>query len=167
MITLEPFRQSDFDRLIAWVDNEELLITIAGTVFTFPLTADQLQKYLEDEKSISFNIISEEKSIGHAEIQLAEDGTCKIDKLLIGDRSDRGKGIGEKVMSALLKYAFDKLPVHTVELNVFDWNTAGIRCYEKVGFTINPGKTSNFEVKGNTWLALNMLIRREHWEQLK
>ena len=30
MITLTPFQQKDFDRLIRWIDNAELLITIAG-----------------------------------------------------------------------------------------------------------------------------------------
>ena len=30
MIQLEPFQRTDFDRLINWIDNEALLITIAG-----------------------------------------------------------------------------------------------------------------------------------------
>lgn len=161
MIKLEPFRQSDFNTLISWIDSEELLVTIAGTAFTYPLTINQLQNYLEDEKSISFNIVDTpgNKVIGHAEILLANDETCKIDKLLIGDKSNRGKGIGEQVIKELLKYAFNTLAAHTVELNVFNWNKAGIRCYEKAGFIINPHKTSNFEVNGNNWVALNMTIQ--------
>jgi RimJ/RimL family protein N-acetyltransferase len=160
MIKLEPFRQSDFNTLISWIDSEELLVTIAGTAFTYPLTINQLQNYLEDDRSMSFNIVDApaNKVIGHAEILLANDGTCKLDKLLIGDKSNRGKGIGEQVLKELLKYAFNTLAVHAVELNVFDWNLAGIRCYEKAGFAINPHKTSNFEVNGNNWVALNMII---------
>lgn len=162
MIELRPFQQSDFSKLIGWIDNEELLVTIAGDVFVYPLTNEQLQKYLEDENSISFCIahINNNTSIGHAEIVLANDGICKIDKLLIGDKSNRGKGVGEQAMKELLKYAFEKLPVHTVELNVFDWNKAGIRCYEKAGFVLNEAKTTNFQVGDKNWKAINMVICR-------
>ena len=94
---------------------------------------------------------------------MANDGTCKIDKLLIGNTSNRGKGVGEQAMKQLLKYAFEKLPVHTVELNVFDWNKAGIRCYEKVGFVFDEAKTATFQVGNKNWTALNMVIRRNEW----
>jgi len=57
MIKLEPFTQRDFDRLISWVDNAELLMQIAGPGFSFPLTVDQLQKYLDDKNSYAFNVI--------------------------------------------------------------------------------------------------------------
>jgi len=169
MITLEPFQESDFDALISWIDTKELLVTIAGNVFTFPVTHDQLQKYLEDNKSVSFTIRdgNSNNAIGHAEIVLATDGTCKIDKLLIGDKSQRGKGIGEQVMNELVRYAFEQLPVHTVELNVFDWNKAGIRCYEKVGFIMNPGKVMYFEVNGESWLTLNMILTRDSWNKMR
>ena len=94
MIILTPFQQDDFNRLISWIDNEELLVTIAGSVWSYPLTFDQLQHYLNDPKSYSFNIVelTNHLTVGHAEIVLAEDASsCKIDKLLI-DPTQRGKG---------------------------------------------------------------------------
>jgi len=50
---------------------------------------------------------------------------------LIGDISNRGKGIGQQVIDELLKFSFGKIGVREVELNVYDWNIAGIKCYEK------------------------------------
>ena len=50
MIHLEPFKPSDFDRFISLLDNQEILIAIAGTYFSYPVTHEQLQKYLDDEK---------------------------------------------------------------------------------------------------------------------
>jgi RimJ/RimL family protein N-acetyltransferase len=78
----------------------------------------------------------------------------------------RGRGLGQQVMNALLKYAFENLSVHTVELNVFTWNIAGIKCYEKVGFSNNPSQESYFEVNGNTWIGLNMTMTRKIWDDL-
>jgi RimJ/RimL family protein N-acetyltransferase len=171
MIRLEPFTQSDFDTFISWIDNEELLITIAGTVFSHPLTIEQLQTYLEDKNSHSFNIVdlSQGKVIGHAEIILSGHSTLKIDKLiigdkLIGDKSNRGKGIGQEVINELLAYSFVDLGAKTVELNVFDWNIGEIRCYEKCGFVMNPAKQGTFRVGDKSWVALNMAIEKEDWE---
>ena len=72
MITLTPFQQKDFDRLIRWIENPELLITIAGPAWSYPLTVVQLQRYLDDPKSHSFNIVETPQDIviGHAEIIL-------------------------------------------------------------------------------------------------
>ena len=164
MINLKPFQQEDFDRLIRWIDNPELLITIAGNVWSYPLTIAHLQHYLDDAKSYAFNIVETPQDIvvGHAEIILANDGTGKIDKLFV-DPSRRGKGFCPKVINRLLTYAFDKLPVHTVELNVFDWNTAGIRCYERSGFSFRPEMKQLFPLGEKTWTALNMSISKERF----
>ncbi len=167
MIKLEPFSKNDFDRLISWIDSKELLLTIAGNVLTYPLTTEQLEKYLNDPKSISFNILDTEqnKVIGHAELIPGNDGTCKIDKLLIGDPSARGKGIGQQVIQELPDHSFNKLGVHEVELNVFDWNIAGIRCYEKCGFVMNKAKEQSFPVGEETWKAFNMTISKQGFDE--
>ena len=163
MIVLTPFQHKDFERLIGWIDSKELLVTIAGDVWTYPLTRDQLKKYLEDVKSHSFNLYdsSQNAVIGHAEILVASD-SCKIDKLLI-DPAHRGKGICPSAIKCLLHHAFENFPVHSVELNVFDWNAAGIRCYEKAGFTFTKAKKT-FSVGNKTWTALNMSVARDEFQ---
>ncbi|MBZ0294360.1 MAG: GNAT family N-acetyltransferase [Anaerolineae bacterium] len=162
MVILTPFQRSDFDRLISWIGSKEMLVTIAGTEWTYPLTTEQLEVYLDNPNSHSFNIVNEEQNttIGHAEIILYDDGTCKIDKLIIGDPSLRGKGLCQQVMKQLMAFAFTKLPIHTIELNVFDWNSSAIRCYEKVGFKINSAKKQTFEIDEQKWVTINMSIKR-------
>lgn len=163
MIKLESFSPADFDDLIAWTDSEELLITIAGRDLSYPLDATQLRAYLNDPKSHSFRVVdtSTGASIGHAEIRLMGDGVCKLDKVLIGDKSDRGQGIGLQVIRALTDYSFENLGAKLVELNVFEWNTAGIKCYTKAGFRFNPDKRQIMRVAGNDWIVLNMIINRQ------
>jgi hypothetical protein len=43
MIQLTPFTEKDFDQLIAWVDSNELLMTIAGPYFSFRLQQNNYQ----------------------------------------------------------------------------------------------------------------------------
>lgn len=162
MIQLDPFKSKDFDRLMGWIDSEALLITIAGTEFTYPLTHDQLYRYLLARDSHLFNIVddTDKKVVGHAQLILSGDGMYKIDKLIIGDQSQRGKGRGQAVIRLLLAYAFEKLNAEIVELNVFDWNIAGIRCYEKCGFKINPEKKQVYKMGDESWNTINMVVRK-------
>ena len=162
MIRLEAFQRADFDRFINWIDSAELLITIAGNEFTFPLTPDQLDRYLLVSDSHLFNVVdtADKKVVGHAQLIQSGDGMYKIDKLIIGDKTNRGKGRGQAVINALLTYAFENLNAEIVELNVFDWNVAGIKCYEKCGFKVNPGKKQVFQVGDETWDTINMVVRK-------
>ena|ERR1700754_1021461 len=164
MIRLAPFKPADFDLFISWLTDEDLVITIAGTCFSYPVTTDQLQRYLADEKSIAFNIIdsTQDKNIGHAEIITTGKDTFKLDKVIVGDKTNRGKGTGLLLINALLDYCFEKLHASEVELNVYDWNIAGIKCYEKAGFVFT-GKTMTTNVRDNIWTAKNMTIDRERW----
>lgn len=87
-----------------------------------------------------FNVVdtADKKVVGHAQLIKYGEGIYKIDKLIIGDKTNRGKGRGQAVINALIAYAFENGVAEIVELNVFDWNIAGIKCYEKCGFKVNP-----------------------------
>jgi diamine N-acetyltransferase len=53
----------------------------------------------------------------------------------ISEPSARGKGYGTEATRLILDLAFDQLGLHNVSLDVFANNPAGIRAYEKAGFT--------------------------------
>jgi RimJ/RimL family protein N-acetyltransferase len=168
MIRIEPFTPASFDKLISFIDSPEILVTIAGNYFSYPVTHEQLHKYLADEKSTAFDVIDTEarQLVGHAEIIDMGNGLYKIDKVIV-DKNIRGKGIGQQLINELLQYSFEILNADIVELNVFDWNVAGIRCYEKTGFVFTPGSKMPFMVNGVEWVALNMTIDKNKWLNLK
>ncbi len=143
IIKLELFEEKDFDRLIKWAYEEETLIQFAGPIFTFPLTNEQLYGYISNKERLPFKVIDSVTNtvIGHAEISPSkETNAIKICRILIGDKTKRGKGYGEKIIKSLLEIAFNELNKEKAELKVFDWNIGAIKCYEKVGFKINKNK---------------------------
>ncbi|MGG9971323.1 GNAT family N-acetyltransferase [Ferruginibacter sp. SUN002] len=168
MIQLQKFSSTDYDILLSWIDSEELLMQFAGPAFTFPLTADQLDRSLNDRNRYAFKVIqiNTKAMIGYAEICIKENTAC-LCRILIGDKSLRGKGIGQKIVEQLLEYAFAKLDQQTAELNVYDWNTAAIKCYEKLGFEINPDKKSESRINEKIWISLNMHLQKEKWIKKK
>ena len=52
----------------------------------------------------------------------------------IDSPDDWGQGIGTDATKLVLKFAFEELHLHRVELRVLDYNERAIRCYEKCGF---------------------------------
>lgn len=167
MITLTSFSKSDFERFISWIDTEELLITISGTDLRFPVTEVQLQNYLDDDSSFAYNLVDSDlaETVGHAELKKTGPAMLKVDKLLVGSKSSRGRGIGEKAIKALLWESFEKHGSEITELNVFESNAAAIRCYEKCGFKMNPAIRKPFEVNGETWFAVNMRVEYSDWKK--
>jgi RimJ/RimL family protein N-acetyltransferase len=165
MIYLENFEKKDYSELIDSVKNAKDLMQFGGPEFAFPLTEEQIDKTLSDENRIAFRVanISNGNAIGHCEIYFY-DGFAKLGRILIMDKNQRGKGIGEQMVTLLLQYIFENRKERNIELNVFDFNIGAQKCYEKVGFTLNPDKKYLREVDGETWTALNMVLNLEEWK---
>lgn len=167
MIRLQKFDKQDYQNLIRWISSEKMLVQIAGRQMNFPVTEEQLDISQSDPRRHAFSIIHTEthQSIGHCELYLLE-SSAKIDRVIIGEASLKGKGICGELMNLLLDYGFHVLNQPAIELNVFDWNSVAIRCYEKAGLQKNPHKTMAFETDGESWTAFNMSIDRAAYEKL-
>lgn len=165
MIVLQPFDIHDAPELIANIKDKRSLLQFAGPMYSFPLTADQLEIDLSDENRTLFKIIDGENqnTIGHAQIFLKEK-TFLLGRILIWDENNRGKGYGKKVMQELLKYGFSNFNRELAELNVYDWNTGAIECYKKVGFSIDPEVKNEAKIDNETWVSINMKIYRHTFE---
>ena len=164
MIKLELFTNKDFSRLISWIKSEEELIQFAGPIFNFPLTEDQLEEYLENQNTNAYKIVeqSSQRVIGHCEIYLTET-SAKLCRILIGEKSFRGKGFGFEVVTFLVEKCFNEFSYSQAELNVYDWNTSAIKCYEKAGFVVNPEKSKTITVNGRLWKSINMTLAKKDW----
>ena len=167
MIELTPFEISDFDKLISWIDSEEMLMQFSGPAFTFPLTNGQLKINLEDKNRFAYRVVdlSTKSMIGYSEIYLSDKTSALLGRIIIGDPEFRGKGFGQQIVKNLLEISFNQFEIEKAELNVFDWNISAIRCYEKAGFVTNPNKTYTRKINGVAWTAVNMVIEKSSWKR--
>lgn len=165
MIELQVFKAENASELISNIKDKRALLQFAGPAYHFPLTKEQLENDLENENRFMFRVFdkTENNIIGHAQIFLKEN-TFLLGRILIWDENNRGKGYGKKIVQELLQYGFNTFDRKTAELNVYDWNTAAIECYKKVGFEIDPDVMSEVSIDNELWLSINMKISKNTFE---
>lgn len=161
MIELKPFSENDFETFKSWIDSEEELFQFAGPLIPYPVTNDSLMKYIKmkDRKPLKVILSSTNETIGHCELNFMN-GNNRLSRILIGNENLRGQGIGEQVVRKMVETLFLDEKVREVDLNVFSWNKAAIKCYEKVGFRIIHENTDEMNVNGKVWTRLNMVLER-------
>ena len=92
-------------------------------------------------------------------IETAEkDATFFFFCILIGPENHRGKGLGQIIMQQLLDFGYQHFPNKSAELNVFDWNIGAIKCYEKIGFKLNPEIKKEVQIGNEIWTSVNMIL---------
>lgn len=162
MISLEPFTRSDFEVFKSWVNNAEELFQFAGPIFSYPLTDEQLMDYINmpNRKPLKVVLIATNETIGHCELNFTSK-ISRLSRIVIGRKDLRGQNIGETVVRKMVDLLFMDSKTTTVDLNVFSWNKAAIRCYEKVGFEINHDNTDTLTINGESWTRLNMILQRQ------
>ncbi len=121
MIKLSPFTKQDFNTFKDWISDPEELFQFAGPMFSFPISDEQLEEYInmKDRTPLKVVLESTNKSIGHCELNY-ESGRHRLSRILIGDKTLRGQGIGESVVRQMVNLLFENAKVNEVDLNVFE-----------------------------------------------
>lgn len=174
MITIElkPFERTDFSRLIGWVQTPEFLLQWAGPIFHYPLDEPQLDIYLrrsqEDpplRKIYKALNVADRRVLGHIELNDIDlkNRAATICRVLLGEPSERGKGIGLQMVRKVLEIGFDQVGLHRIDLLVFDFNLPAVKCYEKAGF-VKEGHIRQARKIGNEyWSLYQMSILEPEW----
>jgi RimJ/RimL family protein N-acetyltransferase len=175
MLLLAPFTEHDFPQLISWLNSERLLKEWSGPMFSFPLTTDQLHRYLHEanraqqSELFAYKVIdaATNTTVGH--ISLAHlnwgDKTGRITRVLVGDPALRCRGYGQAMVKALLKLGFEQLGLRRISLGVYDFNSPAIRCYQRCGFHHIGTLRHVVRYEGEYWSSVEMSIRQEEWKQ--
>ena len=120
------------DFALEWYQDEETVYLVDGK--REPYTIERLNgmyRYLNNAGELYF-------------IEVCENGTYKPVgdvtfwqedmPIVIGDPAYRGKGIGRKVISALIERGKELGYDHLTVEEIYDWNIGSRRCFESAGF---------------------------------
>jgi RimJ/RimL family protein N-acetyltransferase len=78
--------------------------------------------------------------IGNARLHLLPRRRARF-SILIGEADHRGSGQGREATALLCRYAFERLAVDEIMLEVDPRNVPAVRAYEAVGFRHGRGQT--------------------------
>ncbi len=94
------------------------------------------EEYLSSRKSKIFAILEENGNhIGNVGLHNIDNENRRSSLgIVLGEKTQWGKGYGSEALNTVLKYAFNELGLHKVSLRVFQDNERAIRSYASCGF---------------------------------
>ncbi|WP_173917341.1 GNAT family N-acetyltransferase [Halobacillus sp. Marseille-Q1614] len=164
MLRLENFTEKDEQQLIAWISDPRLLVQWAGSSFTFPLTSEQLEIYRQKANCQIYKAVEGGLTVGHAALKNIDhiNRSARVGHIFISSE-ERGKGLGLKMLEALLEVSFNELQLHKVSLGVFDFNEPAVHTYKKAGFQIDGCLLDHKLVDHEFWNLWEMSILESEW----
>ncbi|MCB2409130.1 GNAT family N-acetyltransferase [Hymenobacter lucidus] len=176
MIRLEQFTQADFKQLIEWIKDEELLMNWSGSLFSFPLTEASLAWYIEDTNdplnsdAFVYKAVDNKTNevVGHISLGgiSRKNRSARISRVLVGSHQERGRGICQGMIKAVLKVGFEQLGLHRIDLGVYDFNKGAIGCYTKAGMMLEGTSRESLYFNGAYWSLTEMSMLEAEWEKL-
>ena len=172
-VELRKFKEENITQLIKWIHSKEELMQWAGPAYKFPFTGEQMLAELNQAEKecnkLIFSVLEKEGNIiiGHCQVLIdKKNNSARFGKILIGNKTFRGKGLGQQIIKELLKIGFVDLKLHRIDLGVFDFNSNAIMSYEKSGFK-KEGLLRDYRKVGDKyWSLLNMSILEKEYHEL-
>jgi ribosomal-protein-alanine N-acetyltransferase len=153
-LRLRPAQESDKADRLSYGRNAEFRKMVGGDPRTCPpLTAEEVDRWYERlwSEPLHWAIEAEGRCIGIACLHQFDQENQHA-RYMIGIFAPDcwGKGYGTEVTRIVLRYAFDDLRLHRVDLRVLDFNHRAIACYKKCGF-VQEGIEREGSLIGGEW----------------
>ena len=157
-VALGPLRPELFPLHVGWLNDPEVAWNMFGRLETRTLEDEAVWLEREDARPDSrFVLLYRREPAGWRPIGVAslteidEERRSATFRMLIGEARDRGLGLGGEAARLVIEYATDVLRVETLELNVFEWNVAAIRLYQRLGFREIARREGRAVRDGRSW----------------
>ena len=144
IISLRPLQLKDWEKTLHWRNDPD--IKAMAMMHPYPITEFMEKEWYEDllknksNKVVYFAIADKNDTpVGYIflnNINLLH-RNCYLG-IVIGDSTQRGKGIGSEAIKLLSEYAFNTLNLNKITVEVVNQNKYAIKVYEKLGF-VNEG----------------------------
>lgn len=160
--------QEDLDTLAGWWQLSDWAVLQQGTVQprNRAAIADMFEQWSRNDTagSVGFSIDNEEGDlIGHTTLWGASLPIRAATFAIILGPEFIGKGYGTDATKTMLRYGFEELGLHKIELQAWAFNTRGIRAYEKAGL-IKEGVRRDAAFHGGEFhdQVLMSILEEEH-----
>lgn len=136
-IYLSPRNSEDVEIFTEWLNDFETTDYVGRSGILTSLESER--KYLDENNSpeATFVIVTldEDKMIGTVSLENVDwlNRTATLG-IFIGDKNYRSKGYGAEAIKLILEYGFKYMNLYNIKLDLMEFNSRALKCYEKCGF---------------------------------
>lgn len=169
MLCLRPYKPCDAEQVVRWcADETAFYLWSAGRFDHYPITAQELNAYYDqhrgEEGFFALCAYDENGLAGQVLVRTLDEAKRDVRfGMIIVDPARRGQGMGQKMLTLALRYAFEFLNAARVTLGVFEQNAAARRCYDRLGLAPLDIPGDTLDVHGQTWQLIEMGMTRDSW----
>ena len=155
---LRPFRPDDIAGRMRCGKDPEIIRLFGGS----PAFSELVPMSLE-EATAWYDAVSGDRTPLHWAVESGGDfvGTAMLHRLSTTDRratyavglldaARLGLGLGTEITRTVLRYGFDELGLHRIDLRVLAFNVRAIRCYSRCGF-VEEGRERESAYVDGSW----------------
>jgi RimJ/RimL family protein N-acetyltransferase/precorrin-6B methylase 2 len=166
-VKLRPITEADLPDYVTWLNDPA--VTEFTAVEGGGATLEDERKWFQsvvtapDSGIRTWAIEADGRHIGNCALHLREHGRAGFG-IIIGDKTQWGKGYGAAALREVLRIAFEEIGLHRVYLQTDSGNLRAVRCYEKCGFR-HEGLLRQHRFKRGKWRDVVVMgILREEWQ---
>lgn len=167
-IYLRPLERDDAPILLPWVNDPDVIATLR--MYTPKNLQNELEFIERTSKSdteivLGIALKERDKLIGSTGLHSIDwkNRHCEFG-IVIGDKTEWGKGYGTETTRLMVNYAFETLGMHRVWLRVYEYNQRAIRAYERAGFVREGLLREDRYHNGRFFHTIVMGLLRSEWE---
>jgi RimJ/RimL family protein N-acetyltransferase len=155
-LRLRELRDGDLDELVAWWQDPAVAVTqSSGPVHPKPAaTVAETFRLWSGNKGVDAGLVVTHKVagtvLGHVALFGADAHNRTATYAIIVGPPHQGQGYGTEATRLTLRYGFDELGLHRIQLSVIGYNERGIATYKKAGF-VEEGRSRESMFRGGKW----------------
>ncbi len=171
-IYLKEISLDDITIINSW-RNDTDLISLLGANFRYinPETDEQWFKNYMNSRNTNVRCgiwkYQDNKLIGVVYLNNIDHLNQTADvSIMIGDKSEQGKGYGNSALCMILEHGFQNLNLHRISLKVLEDNIPALNLYTKIGFVQEGTLRDTLYKNGEYKNQIIMSILRDEFEQM-
>jgi RimJ/RimL family protein N-acetyltransferase len=170
LVNLRALEMTDLERNHRWVNDRDVTRFLSMR-YEMSLMAEENWMRERTRSPLSFSTAAfaietkEGRHIGNCGLHNAspENRSAELG-IMIGEKDCWGQGYGTDAVRALLRFAFEEMNLHRVQLDVFDFNERAQASYRKCGFVEEARKRQDLYQEGAFIDVVVMGVLRSEWE---
>jgi RimJ/RimL family protein N-acetyltransferase len=166
LVALAPLRPADCPVWARWLSDADTTRYLYGrrgppdAPATLPDLRSWGRQALADPNLVAFGIeeVGEGTVIGNARLQLWALRRARF-SILIGEAAHRGSGQGTEATALVCRYAFERLGLREIVLDVDPRNLAAVGAYRRAGFQPGRGDAMRLRPEGLRYATADSVRR--------